>query len=72
MALVKSTYFRLVELFVRKGKEAEARLATGQMFLQALQWAIEENRQSIGTMTVSGFTRLNSSFVVEELGPIRD
>ena len=70
MALVKSTYFHLVELFVRKGREAEAQLATRQKFLQAQQWAIEENRQLIGTMTVFGFSRSNSSFVIEELRPV--
>ena len=69
-ALVKSTYFYLVELFVIKGREAEAQLAVEQIFLQALQWTIEENRQSISTMMVSKFTWLNSSFVVKELGPI--
>ena len=69
-ALVKSTYFRLAELFVRKGRQAEAQLAAGHMFSETLQRAIEENRQSIGSMNVSGFSRSNSSFVVEELGPV--
>ena len=53
MALLKSTYFRLAELLVRKGSEAEAHLASRQNFLQALQQAIEENSQSIGPMTVT-------------------
>ena len=34
--LVKSTYFRLVELFVRKGQEAEAQLVGGQVFSHTL------------------------------------
>ena len=69
-ALVKSTYFPLAKLFVRKGREAKAQLATKQKVSQALQWVIEENRQSIGAITVSRFTLSNSSFMVEELGPI--
>ena len=69
-ALVKSTYFRLAELFVRKRREAEVQLAGGQMFSQALLRAIEINRQSIGTMKVYGFSRANESFMVEELAPI--
>ena len=68
-ALVKSTYFRLVELFVRKGQEAEAQLVSGQVFSQALMRAIEINKQSIGTMNVSQFSRASESFVVEELAP---
>ena len=44
MALVKSTYFQRVELFVRKGRAAEAQLATVQMFSQTLQRVIKENR----------------------------
>ena len=63
-ALVKSTYFRLVELFVRKGQEAEAQVVSGQVFSQALMRAIEINKQSIATMNVSQFTRASESFVV--------
>ncbi|XP_057761003.1 uncharacterized protein LOC130981419 [Arachis stenosperma] len=33
-SLVKATYGRLAELFVRKGREAEAQLGTGQQFSQ--------------------------------------
>ena len=55
IALVKSTYFRLVKLFVRKGQEAEAQLVTGQVFSQASIRAIEINKQSIATMNVSQF-----------------
>nr|XP_029148829.1 uncharacterized protein LOC114925375 [Arachis hypogaea] len=33
-SLVKATYGRLAELFVRKGREAEAQLGTGQEFSQ--------------------------------------
>ena len=65
-ALVRSTYFRLAALFVKKGKEAEAQLASGQVFSQALLRALEINRQQISNMTVSAFSRANESFVVEE------
>ena len=43
-ALLKFTYFRLVELFVRKGQEVEAQLMSEQVFLQALMRAIEINK----------------------------
>ena len=69
---MKFTYFHLAKLFFRKGRVEEAQLVVKQMFSQALQWATEENKQSIGTITVSGFTQSNSSFVVEELKPIGD
>ena len=66
-ALVKSNYFHLVKLFVRKEREVKIQLATGQIFSQSLQLAIEKNRQSIGTMTVFGFNLSNLSFMIEEL-----
>ena len=69
-ALVKYTYFRLVQLFIRKMSVTEAELVSGQVFFQALMRAIEKNRQSIGTMNVSRFSWTNESFVVQELAPI--
>ncbi|KAL4366041.1 hypothetical protein AHAS_Ahas07G0166400 [Arachis hypogaea] len=43
MALVKSSYFRLGELFARKGSEALAQLQVGAEFSQTLMKAIEFN-----------------------------
>ncbi|XP_057755537.1 uncharacterized protein LOC130974695 [Arachis stenosperma] len=40
-SLVKATYGRLAELFVRKGREAEAQLETGQQFNQHMVKCIE-------------------------------
>ena len=67
--LVNSTYFHLVELFVRKEREVEAQVVIGQMFSRVLQQAIKENRQSISTMIVFEFSP-NSSFVVKEVALI--
>ena len=36
IVVVKSTYFRFAALFVKKEREAEAQLASGQVFSQAL------------------------------------
>ena len=69
-ALVQSTYFRLLKLFVRKGQEVEAQLVSRQMFSQALMRAIKINKQSISTMNVSQFSQASESFMVEELTPI--
>lgn len=65
-AIVKATYYRLAALFVKKGQQAEAQLASGARFSQALLRAIEINRQSTGSMFVTNFSRSNESFVVQE------
>ncbi|XP_057717750.1 uncharacterized protein LOC130932439 [Arachis stenosperma] len=45
-SLVKATYCRLAELFVRKGREAEAQMGTGQQFSQHLVKCIEANMKT--------------------------
>ena len=72
IALVKSTYFRLAALFVKKGSEAEAQFVSGQVFSQTLLQPIEVNGQQIGIMVISTVSRANESFVVEELAWIRN
>ncbi|XP_016165415.1 uncharacterized protein LOC107608035 [Arachis ipaensis] len=52
-ALVKATYRRLAELFVRKGREAEAQLGTGQKFSQHLLKEIEANLKASRCFTVT-------------------
>ncbi|XP_072060366.1 uncharacterized protein [Arachis hypogaea] len=68
-SLVKATYGRLAELFVRKGREAEAQLSTGQQFSQHLVKCIEANLKTARCFTVTLFDRDNSEFTVAEMTP---
>ncbi|XP_016206312.1 uncharacterized protein LOC107646652 [Arachis ipaensis] len=52
-SLVKATHGRLAELFVRKGREAEALLGTGQQFSQHLVKCIEANLKTARCFTVT-------------------
>ncbi|XP_025629054.1 uncharacterized protein [Arachis hypogaea] len=67
--LVKATYGRLAELFVRKGKEAEAQLGTRQQFSQHLIKAIKANLKVSRCFTVILYDRDNSEFTVTETTP---
>ncbi|XP_025670176.1 uncharacterized protein [Arachis hypogaea] len=69
-ALVKSSYFRLGELFARKGSEALAQLQVGAKFSQTLMKAIEFNSKHMNTMNVYQFNRLRANFTVEELAAV--
>ncbi|XP_029149635.1 uncharacterized protein [Arachis hypogaea] len=66
-ALIKSSYFRLGELFARKGSEALAQLQVSAEFSQTLMKAIESNSKHVNTMNVYQFDRSRSNFTVEEL-----
>ncbi|XP_057756557.1 uncharacterized protein LOC130975844 [Arachis stenosperma] len=68
-SLVKATYGRLVELFVRKGREAEAQMGTGQQFSQHLVKCIEANLKTARCFTVTLYDRDNSEFTVAETTP---
>ncbi|XP_029153244.1 uncharacterized protein [Arachis hypogaea] len=70
MALVKSIYFRLGELFARKGSEALAQLQVGAKFSQALMKAIEFNSKHINTMNVYQFDRSRTNFTIKELAAV--
>ncbi|MED6188680.1 hypothetical protein PIB30_088144 [Stylosanthes scabra] len=54
-ALVKSTYYRLSELFYRKGLEARAQLQVGNEFSQWLLKAIKFNSKARGKQGVIEF-----------------
>ncbi|XP_025675780.1 uncharacterized protein [Arachis hypogaea] len=56
-SLVKSTYLRLAELFVIRGQTAEAQLASGHRFSQALVKAIERILRDSRCFTVTLFDR---------------
>ncbi|RYR26813.1 hypothetical protein Ahy_B02g061115 isoform F [Arachis hypogaea] len=68
-SLVKATYGRLAELFVRKGREAEAQMGTGQQFSQHLVKCIEANLKTARCFTVTLYDRDNSEFTVAETTP---
>ncbi|XP_016199348.1 uncharacterized protein LOC107640335 [Arachis ipaensis] len=68
-SLVKATYGRLAELFVRKGREAEAQVGTGQQFSQYLVKCIEANLKTARCFTVTLYDRDNSEFTVAETTP---
>ncbi|XP_052113879.1 uncharacterized protein LOC127744987 [Arachis duranensis] len=68
-SLVKATYCRLAELFVRKGREAEAQMGTGQQFSQHLVKCIEANLKTARCFTVTLYDRDNSEFTVAETTP---
>ncbi|XP_025685236.1 uncharacterized protein [Arachis hypogaea] len=68
-SLVKATYGRLAELFVRKGREAEAQLGTEQQFSQHLVKCIEANLKTARCFTVTLYDRDNSEFTVVETTP---
>nr|XP_029151551.1 uncharacterized protein LOC114925937 [Arachis hypogaea] len=68
-SLVKDTYGRLAELFVRKGREAEAQLGTGQQFSQHLVKCIEANLKTAMCFTVTVYDRDNSEYTVAEKTP---
>ncbi|RYQ85584.1 hypothetical protein Ahy_B10g105148 isoform B [Arachis hypogaea] len=68
-SLVKATYCRLAELFVRKGREAEAQMGTGQQFSQHLVKCIEANLKTARCFTVTLYDRDNSKFTVAETTP---
>ncbi|XP_057748047.1 uncharacterized protein LOC130967247 [Arachis stenosperma] len=65
-SLVKATYGRLAELFVRKGREAEAQLGIGQQFSQHLVKCIETNLKTARCFTVTLYDRDNSEYTVAE------
>ncbi|XP_052109326.1 uncharacterized protein LOC107462318 [Arachis duranensis] len=68
-SLVKATYGRLAKLFVRKGREAEAQMGTGQQFSQHLVKCIEANMKTARCFTVTLYDRDNSEFTVAETTP---
>ncbi|XP_015948300.1 uncharacterized protein LOC107473261 [Arachis duranensis] len=68
-SLVKATYGRLAELFVRKGREAEAQLGTGQQFSQHLVKCIEANLKTARCFTVTLYDRDNSEYTIAETTP---
>ncbi|XP_025621317.1 uncharacterized protein [Arachis hypogaea] len=68
-SLVKATYGRLAEDFVRKGREVQAQLGTGQQFSQHLVKCIEANLKTARCFTVTLYDRDNLEYTVVETTP---
>ena len=66
-ALVRATYFRLIELFTTKGQEAHARRDTRFVFSDALMTRLREIQQAAGNVCVMQFSRQNQVFNVQDL-----
>ncbi|MED6196717.1 hypothetical protein PIB30_049965 [Stylosanthes scabra] len=66
-AIIRATYDRLQQLFVRKGRESEAQMNAGMRFSQTLLAAIERSRKDLCKMRVTHCDRMGSVFSVEEL-----
>ncbi|XP_015971234.1 uncharacterized protein LOC107494713 [Arachis duranensis] len=69
-AIFKSTYHRLNELFVIKGRQAQVQIASGQVFSQFLQKAILANREGISQMLVMSYDRDTTVFTVDEIAAV--
>ncbi|RYR47975.1 hypothetical protein Ahy_A07g033963 [Arachis hypogaea] len=69
-AIVRTTYERLQQLFVRRGREAHAQLQGGQIHSQQLLTAINKNRESLPMLRVTHCDRRASIFSVEEMEPV--
>ncbi|XP_027356955.1 uncharacterized protein LOC113866274 [Abrus precatorius] len=66
-ALVRATYFRLAELFARKGCEAYARKKAGHIFFDAMTTRLQSNKQASRNLCVTVFDRQNETFLVQDV-----
>ena len=71
-ALVRATYFRLAELFARKGSEAHARKNAGHIFSENVMTRLQSNEQASRNLRVNQFDRQNEAFHVQELSNNQD
>ncbi|KAK2418781.1 hypothetical protein QL285_040946 [Trifolium repens] len=65
-ALVKSTYFKLVDLFVQRGKQWNAILNSGQTYTEKCMKIINEGVQKSRSHRVTNFDRQSLTFSVQE------
>ncbi|XP_072084670.1 uncharacterized protein [Arachis hypogaea] len=66
-ALVKATFYRLNELFIRKRAEAEARINAGHVFSELVTSKLHANQLAAGNIQVNCFDRQNEVFEVREM-----
>ncbi|QHO56105.1 uncharacterized protein [Arachis hypogaea] len=67
LALVRATYYRLNELFVRKSAESYERKRAGHTYSVFAQQRIEASMQQAGNIVVHRFDRRNEVFEVREM-----
>ncbi|XP_058774340.1 uncharacterized protein LOC131648590 [Vicia villosa] len=65
-ALVRSTYFRMGELFGRRGHEWTKKVGSGQQYTKSCLKGIEEEAAKASSHHVRQFDRLRFCFLVEE------
>ncbi|MED6125855.1 hypothetical protein PIB30_072540 [Stylosanthes scabra] len=70
-AIVRATYERLQQLWIRKGQEAHAQVVAGSQWSQYLLSEIENSKGELHKMRVISCDRRSSTFIVEEVLPIR-
>ncbi|XP_027348162.1 uncharacterized protein LOC113859642 [Abrus precatorius] len=66
-APLRATYFRLAELFARKGSEAYARKKAGHIFSEFVTTRLQSNEVGARNLRISQFDRRSESFHVQDL-----
>ncbi|RYR32085.1 hypothetical protein Ahy_B01g057083 [Arachis hypogaea] len=66
-SLVKTTFYRLNELFTRKRAEVETRLNAGHVFSEYAINKLQLNQEAAGNIQVNMFDRQNEVFEVHEM-----
>nr|XP_025611889.1 uncharacterized protein LOC112705268 [Arachis hypogaea] len=66
-AIVRSTFYRLNELFTRKSAEAHERVRNGFTYSEFATKRVEESFQRAGSIVVNRFDRRNEMFEVREM-----
>lgn len=66
-SIVQSIYYRLAELFVKKGQQQHAMINAGREYSEVLTRTMDDNRRKANSHIVRSFTRENQEFLVEEL-----
>ena len=64
-ALVQSTFFRVLDYFVKRGKEAEERIASGHRYSNDLTIALQSNIEKASAFGVRAYDRMNAIFQVQ-------
>ncbi|XP_025640615.1 uncharacterized protein [Arachis hypogaea] len=65
--IVRSTFYRLNELFTRKSTEAHERRRNGFTYSEFATKRVEESFRRVGNIVVNGFVRRNEIFEVHEM-----
>ncbi|MED6127875.1 hypothetical protein PIB30_092241 [Stylosanthes scabra] len=66
-ALVRTTFYRMDELFVRKATDADHWIRNGCSFSEFATKQVEENLRYVGNIIVNRFDQRNEVFEVREM-----